>query len=143
MAPPATTGTCASSRHRPASRLRPSMRTARPRRPTSLHSTRRSAPLAHAPGRGRRPEPMADLLTTPADWPVILLARAGTADPTDLDVATRGGAFDGLRRAIRDLGATRTIATIAGSGRRGRRGSGDPAGEKGRGARRPRVARCL
>src|SRR5258708_9295904 len=110
------------------------MRTARPRRPTWRRLTRRSAPLAPAPGRGRRPEPMAALLTTPADWPVILLARAGTADPTDLDVATRGGAFDGLRRAIRDLGATGTIATIAASGLRGRGGSGYPTGQKWRAA---------
>ena len=73
---------------------------------------------------------MADLLTTPANWPVILLARAGAADPTDLDEATRAGAFDGLRRAIRDLGATGTIATIAASGLRGRGGSGYPTAQK-------------
>jgi NADH:ubiquinone oxidoreductase subunit F (NADH-binding) len=73
---------------------------------------------------------MADLLTTPRDWPAILLGRARAADPTDLDEATRAGAFDGLRRAIRDLGATGTIATIAASGLRGRGGAGFPTAEK-------------
>jgi NADH:ubiquinone oxidoreductase subunit F (NADH-binding) len=73
---------------------------------------------------------MVELLTTPKDWPVILLGRAGVADPTDLDEATRAGAFDGLRRAIRDHGATGTIATIAASGLRGRGGAGYPTAEK-------------
>jgi NADH:ubiquinone oxidoreductase subunit F (NADH-binding) len=73
---------------------------------------------------------MVDLLTTPADWPAILLGRAGAADPTDLDEAARAGAFDGLRRAVRDIGATGTIATIAAAGLRGRGGAGYPTGAK-------------
>ena len=73
---------------------------------------------------------MTTILRTPAAWPRILLARAGAADPTDLDAAVRAGAFEGLKRAIRDLGATGTIATIAGSGLRGRGGAGFPAAEK-------------
>jgi NADH:ubiquinone oxidoreductase subunit F (NADH-binding) len=71
-----------------------------------------------------------NLLRTPAGWPTILLARAGAKDPTDLDAAVEAGAFVGLRRAIRDLGPTATIATIAASGLRGRGGAGFPAGEK-------------
>ena len=51
-------------------------------------------------------------------------------DPTDLDEAVRAGAFTGLRKAIRDLGETGTIATIAGSGLRGRGGGGFPAADK-------------
>ncbi len=73
---------------------------------------------------------MTTILPTPAAWPKILLARAGAADPTDLDGAVRSGAFEGLKRAVRNLGATGTIATIASSGLRGRGGAGFPAGEK-------------
>jgi NADH:ubiquinone oxidoreductase subunit F (NADH-binding) len=79
---------------------------------------------------------MADVLTTPKDWPSILLERAQAiaADPFDLDAAVRAGAFDGLRKAVRDLGGIGTIATIASSGLRGRGGSGFPTGEKWRAA---------
>ena len=73
---------------------------------------------------------MVSLLKTPAAWPRILLARADEKDPTDLDAAVAAGAFDGLRRAIRDLGGTATIATIAASGLRGRGGAGFPTGDK-------------
>ncbi len=73
---------------------------------------------------------MTTILRPPAAWPAILLARAGAADPTDLDAAVRNGAFEGLKRAVRDLGATGTIATVASSGLRGRGGAGFPAGEK-------------
>ena len=70
---------------------------------------------------------MVNRLRTPKGWPSILLERAGAADPTDLDAAVRAGAFDGLRRVIRNYGATATIATIASSGLRGRGGAGFPA----------------
>jgi NADH:ubiquinone oxidoreductase subunit F (NADH-binding) len=70
------------------------------------------------------------LLKMPREWPRILLARATAPDPTDLDAATRAGAFDGLRTVIRDLGGTATIATVAASGLRGRGGSGFPAADK-------------
>jgi NADH:ubiquinone oxidoreductase subunit F (NADH-binding) len=73
---------------------------------------------------------MVNRLATPSGWPAILLGRAAQADPTDLDEATRAGAFDGLRRAVRDLGPTGVIATVAASGLRGRGGAGFPAGEK-------------
>ncbi len=73
---------------------------------------------------------MVDVLKTPAIWPKILLERAAAPNPTDLDAATRLGAFDGLRRVIRDLGSTATIATLAASGLRGRGGAGFPAAVK-------------
>jgi NADH:ubiquinone oxidoreductase subunit F (NADH-binding) len=75
---------------------------------------------------------MASFLTTPRDWPQVLTGRVGdlAADPTDLDAAVRAGAFEALRTAIRDLGATGTIATIASAGLRGRGGAGFPTGEK-------------
>jgi NADH:ubiquinone oxidoreductase subunit F (NADH-binding) len=73
---------------------------------------------------------MADMLKTPSSWPTILLERAAAKDPTDLDAAVRASAFDGLRRAVRDLGPTGTIATISASGLRGLGGSGFPTGDK-------------
>jgi NADH:ubiquinone oxidoreductase subunit F (NADH-binding) len=73
---------------------------------------------------------MVNRLKTPKGWPSILLERAGAADPTDLDEAVRAGAFDGLRRVIRNFGATATIGTIASSGLRGRGGAGFPAAAK-------------
>jgi NADH:ubiquinone oxidoreductase subunit F (NADH-binding) len=75
---------------------------------------------------------MAAFLPTPAGWPRILTGRAEAlaSDPTDLDVAVREGAFEGLRIAVRDLGPTGTIATVAASGLRGRGGAGFPTGEK-------------
>jgi NADH:ubiquinone oxidoreductase subunit F (NADH-binding) len=51
-------------------------------------------------------------------------------DPGDLDGAVRAGAFEGLRRSIRDLGPTATIATIAEARLRGRGGAGFPAADK-------------
>ena len=77
---------------------------------------------------------MTTLLPTPAGWPAILLPRDGAADPLDLAAARDGGAFAGLRRAIVDLGASGSIATIAASGLRGRGGAGFPTGEKWRAA---------
>ena len=73
---------------------------------------------------------MSEILRTPAGWPSILLGRAKAKDPTDLDAAVADGAFSALRSAIRDLGPTAIIATVAGSGLRGRGGAGFPAGEK-------------
>ena len=85
------------------------------------------------------------ILETPADWPAILLPKpapakgAGKAatrkvDPADLDAATAAGAFGGLRKALRDLGATGTMAAIGASGLRGRGGAGYPAVDKWRAA---------
>ena len=68
---------------------------------------------------------MPTFITTPAEWPLVMTGRAAALSGAtgDLDAAVRAGAFDGLRRAVRDLGATGTIATIASSGLRGRRSS--------------------
>jgi NADH:ubiquinone oxidoreductase subunit F (NADH-binding) len=84
---------------------------------------------------------MTDVLKTPAAWPKVLLERADAADPTDLDAATAAGAFDGLRRVIRNFGANATIAMIATSGLRGRGGAGFPAGDKWRTAAATPAAR--
>src|SRR3990172_7482527 len=98
------------------------------------------------------------ILETPKGWPAILLPRpdaaAGkptkprgradepaptaeataevtAADPADLDAAVRAGAFEGLRKAARDLGATATIAAAGAAGLRGRGAS--PATRRPRG----------
>ena len=73
---------------------------------------------------------MTTILRTPRAWPSILLARAGAKDPTDLDAAVAAGAFEGLRKAVHDLGPTGVTAAIAASGLRGRGGAGFPTGEK-------------
>jgi NADH:ubiquinone oxidoreductase subunit F (NADH-binding) len=77
---------------------------------------------------------MTTVLRTPADWPAILLARGrprgGSGDPTDLDAAVKRGAFDALRRVIRELGPNGTVATIASARLRGRGGAGFPTAEK-------------
>jgi NADH:ubiquinone oxidoreductase subunit F (NADH-binding) len=65
----------------------------------------------------------ATILKTPKGWPSILL-----------DVAQGDAAFAGLRRAIRELGPTGTIAEIAASGLRGRGGSGYATADKWRAA---------
>lgn len=74
------------------------------------------------------------LLEAPAGWPHVLLGRSltvGSNDPgADFDEAVRAGAFEGLKRAVRDFGPTGTIATVAASGLRGRGGAGYPAGAK-------------
>jgi NADH:ubiquinone oxidoreductase subunit F (NADH-binding) len=76
---------------------------------------------------------MTTILHTPRSWPAILLPR-GVRDPLDLEAARAAGSFAGLRRAVRDLGATGTLATIAASGLRGRGGAGFPTAEKWRAA---------
>lgn len=77
---------------------------------------------------------MTAILATPKDWPSILLARAGMADPTDLEAAMAAGAFAGLRKAVRELGPGGTTNVIAASGLRGRGGAGYPAADKWRAA---------
>jgi NADH:ubiquinone oxidoreductase subunit F (NADH-binding) len=74
------------------------------------------------------------ILAAPRDWPSVLLARAAAKDPTDLDEALKAGAFDGLRRAIRELGPEGTIAEVEASGLRGRGGAGHLTAAKWRAA---------
>jgi len=84
---------------------------------------------------------MTTLLKTPPAWPRILLEHAAATDPTDLDAAARTGAFDGLRRVIRNFGSNATIAMISGAGLRGRGGAGFPAATKWRAAAETDAAR--
>jgi NADH:ubiquinone oxidoreductase subunit F (NADH-binding) len=74
------------------------------------------------------------ILQGPKDWPVVLLSRAGAKDSTDLDAAVKDGAFEGLRRAIRELGPEGTIAEVEAAGLRGRGGAGHPTAAKWRAA---------
>jgi NADH:ubiquinone oxidoreductase subunit F (NADH-binding) len=73
---------------------------------------------------------MTSILKTPAAWPRLLLGTADERDPGDLDAAVAAGTFEGLKHAVRDLGPTGTIATVAASGLRGRGGAGFATGEK-------------
>ncbi|MEA2675269.1 MAG: NADH-quinone oxidoreductase subunit [Chloroflexota bacterium] len=77
---------------------------------------------------------MSAILASPRDWPSILLAHAGVADPTDLDAAIKTGAFEGLRRAVRELGPDGTINEVEASGLRGRGGAGHLTAAKWRAA---------
>ena len=77
---------------------------------------------------------MTAILPIPKDWPSILLTRAAAKDATDLDEALRAGAFEGLRRAIRELGPDGTIAEVEASGLRGRGGAGHLTAAKWRAA---------
>jgi NADH:ubiquinone oxidoreductase subunit F (NADH-binding) len=70
------------------------------------------------------------ILPSPAGWPRILLARAGAAKPADLDDARKAGAFEALRRAVRELGPEGTIAEVLASGLRGRGGAGHSTADK-------------
>ena len=99
---------------------------------------------------------MAALLATPPEWPRVLLGRVGrleravptAADGTwdaaaSLTEARSAGAFEALRHALRDLGPTGTIASVAASGLRGRGGAGFPTGEKWRSAANRAGARVV
>ena len=72
---------------------------------------------------------MTTLLATPAAWPRVLSARFASP-PSDIAVAEEAGAFEALRRVVRELGPAGTIAQIAATGLRGRGGSGFPTADK-------------
>ena len=67
---------------------------------------------------------MSAILSSAKGWPSILLARAGASKPADLDDAIKAGAFEALRRSVRELGPEGTIAEVKASGLRGRGGAG-------------------
>jgi NADH:ubiquinone oxidoreductase subunit F (NADH-binding) len=78
---------------------------------------------------------VATILKTPSAWPQLLLDRKAASQAWDdsaatLDAAVKGGAFEGLKRSVHELGPVGTIATIVASGLRGRGGGGFPTGEK-------------
>ncbi len=77
---------------------------------------------------------MTALLKTPSGWPRVLLPAPDTGDPTDLDRATRSGAFEALKTAVRALTPGQVVAAVTGSGLRGRGGAGFPTGAKWRAA---------
>lgn len=77
---------------------------------------------------------MSAILQSPKGWPSILLARAGATVAADLDEALKAGAFEALRRAIRELGPGGTIDEIEASGLRGRGGAGHLTASKWRAA---------
>jgi NADH:ubiquinone oxidoreductase subunit F (NADH-binding) len=93
---------------------------------------------------------MIRLLSTPPQWPRILLAREDRDVPVpdlapetgaDLERALTLGAFEGLRRAIDELGPEGVIGEIERANLRGRGGAGHPAGAKWRAARGQEAAR--
>ena len=73
---------------------------------------------------------MTAILPSPKGWPSILLARGGASAPADLDDALKAGAFEALRRAVRELGPAGTIAEVEASGLRGRGGAGHLTADK-------------
>jgi len=77
---------------------------------------------------------MTALLKTPSSWPRVLLPGTDAPDPTDLDAAVRGGAFEALKTALRAMTPGQVTGAVAGSGLRGRGGAGYPTGAKWRAA---------
>jgi NADH:ubiquinone oxidoreductase subunit F (NADH-binding) len=78
---------------------------------------------------------MTTFLPAKAGTPAVLTGRIESlkGSPASLDAALKAGAFEGLRKAVRD-GGTTTIATLAASGLRGRGGAGYPTADKWRAA---------
>lgn len=70
-------------------------------------------------------------LATPAGWTRVLTGRvdALAADPANLEAAVKAGAFEGLKKAVRD-GATLTTATVGEAGLGGRSGAGFSAADR-------------
>jgi NADH-quinone oxidoreductase subunit F len=64
------------------------------------------------------------------EWPQVLLARAAEGEVADIAAAEAGGAWEAYRKATSELSPESVLHTIAGSGLRGRGGSGYPAASK-------------
>ena len=75
-----------------------------------------------------------DLLKGRRGWPSLLLARAGTYDPSGegagIAFAESGGAWVAWRRAVTTMTPEAVIRVVADSGLRGRGGGAYPTGEK-------------
>jgi NADH:ubiquinone oxidoreductase subunit F (NADH-binding) len=64
-------------------------------------------------------------------WPVVLLERAASVDPTaGIDAAEAAGAWRAFRHAVTELGPDAVISIVSESGLRGRGGGGFLAGRK-------------
>jgi hypothetical protein len=78
-----------------------------------------------------------NVLPVPERWPHLLLPASsydrgpGAVPATDLRAAVAAGAFDGLKKALREMTAGEIVAALAHSAMRGRGGSGFPTSESG------------
>lgn len=71
------------------------------------------------------------ILKGPADWPSVLLGRAGAYDPdAGLQDAERAGAWSAWKRAAPSLSPSAIIRIVSEAGLRGRGGAGYPTGDK-------------
>ena len=70
------------------------------------------------------------ILTGAADWPSVLLARAGVDPTAGIEAAEKAGAWEAYRKAVAELTPDAVISMISESGLRGRGGAGYPTGSK-------------
>jgi NADH:ubiquinone oxidoreductase subunit F (NADH-binding) len=71
------------------------------------------------------------ILRGPAEWPSVLLARAGAYDPEgSLADAERAGAWTAWKRAVTSQSPASIVAMVSSADLRGRGGAGYPTGDK-------------